>query len=242
MARTGGSGRGWCGRSAFAAGESAWVLPKHKADFEVQGRRLMGMSSQVQQRVVEGQHELLGAARAREKRLMEENDALKRKIAMLEAIGEPLGAVMPDSRTLPGVVNEDGEHAELRDRQMQEMAVAVSNRVADRLQRHRLRGGGAKVNVGLTSARASMLVDGSNARSLQQEQDRGSLTQSARQRGCLFNKPTTPYCYFICKVGYDDFDYCDTDSPDVPAGTPVRSKREPAARRAPPKVKRVKGK
>eukprot|EP00873_Tetraselmis_striata_P023821 jgi/Tetstr1/444085/TSEL_003323.t2 len=221
---------------------SAWVLPKHKADFEVQGRRLMGMSSQVQQRVVEGQHELLGAARAREKRLMEENDALKRKIAMLEAIGEPLGAVMPDSRTLPGVVNEDGEHAELRDRQMQEMAVAVSNRVADRLQRHRLRGGGAKVNVGLTSARASMLVDGSNARSLQQEQDRGSLTQSARQRGCLFNKPTTPYCYFICKVGYDDFDYCDTDSPDVPAGTPVRSKREPAARRAPPKVKRVKGK
>jgi hypothetical protein len=55
-------------------------------------------------------------------------------IAMLEAIREPLGVVMPDSRTLPGVVNEDGEHAELRDRQMQEMAVAVSNRVADRLQ------------------------------------------------------------------------------------------------------------
>jgi len=120
-----------------------------------------------------------------------------------------------------------------------------------------------RVNVGLTRARASMLVVG-NARTLQHDENWGSLIRSARERGCMF-KATTPYRDFIGKAisgeakpleplppakaaapvdlqGYDDFDYSDTESPDVPAGTPARGKRGPGARRAPPKAKRAKGK
>lgn len=114
-----------------------------------------------------------------------------------------------------------------------------------------------RINVGLTRARASMLVVG-NASTLEHDENWGSLIRSARQRGRMY-RVTTPYRDFIAKVisgkakpekplpearevadlaGYDEFDFSDTEADPAPAPT---RKRGPARGTGPnTNAKRVK--